>query len=512
MEHTPSNQPDDDSAFLTANSQANSHQPVQPRGDHAENNGGNYTLQPFVFPRKRRSSFRGRRGGARNSNLRNTDNVTPNDIRPSFQYKRFLTIKANDEGTDLRKINTIRAYEELKTSLGEIPEGLSETRKGTIIFESKSERTTNEAKKIKLLAGVPVTIGEHDRLNETRGTIWYANHPNYSEEEILAALQKYGVKSVYRTKQKRDNILVPSSIYILTFNHCNLPESVLLGWTKCSVRLYIPRPRRCYKCQGFGHGANTCRQLAGRCSNCSLEMHELPCTRDAKCANCGGNHPATSTTCPVYCTEQEILATQAKECISYIDAKKKVRNTYVRPQVTFATITATQPTASTAGPKQNNGPNDSKKTSSYVCRTASRPTTTDDIEHAATTVLNEDPQPLCVIPPGSTVVPLQSRKRSQEHSVSPVQAVRPKIPRKPSYDTGSAEDQCSTTTTTFRRSRSYERQRNFKIPPETKHKKQIPSKQIPPNIKLSSWEDQRAHEDVSPIPTVISGGIADHPK
>ena len=526
MDTSTTNQPDDDPASSTDNQLTNSQKPEEPsRGDMGE--GGNYTTQPYVFPRKRRSSFRGRRPGARNN-----ENRIIEETRLTSSYKKFLTIKSTDETVDLRTINTIRAYDELSSCLGGELD-LSETRKGTLILQSRSEQTTRKAKNIESLAGVPVTVEENDRLNETRGTIWYANHPNFSDQEILDALKKYGVKDVYRTKQKKNNILIPTSIYILTFNHCNLPTSVLLGWTKCSVRLYVPRPRRCFKCQAFGHGAGSCRQESGRCVNCSREVHELPCERDSKCANCQGDHPASATTCPVYRTEQEILATQAKESISYMEARRRVRSTYVRPQVTFAAaVTSDRATLNVTAPKPKNhertatdtqlscGPSTSSQEGTNLEISSgkrdesshrNRPMETmsvspppSDRNPVPSQRTGKSDKAMCKINPGSTIIPIQSRKRPQEQPPSPDPSVRPKIPKKP--ETSTIENQPSRTGTTSHRSESGERREERGSHAEQLISKKLPSpnKPIPPDVEMRTWDEQRNKNEPRPIPTVIN--------
>ena len=533
MDISTPNQPDDDPALSTDNPLTNPKKPEEPcEGDVA--GGDNYTLQPYSFPRKRRSSFRGRRPTARNIDNRNIE-----EIRLTSPYKRFLTIKATDDAVDLRKINTIKAYEELSACLGGSPE-LSETRKGTLILQSRNEQITRKAKTIESLAGVPVTVEDHDRLNEARGTIWYANHPNFSEEEILNALEKYGVKNVYRTKRKQNNTLIPTSIYILTFNNCNLPTSVLLGWTKCSVRLYIPKPRRCFKCQAFGHGANNCRQEVGRCTNCSLEVHELPCERDPKCCNCQGDHPANSTNCPVYRSEQEVLATQAREGISYMEARKKVRATFVRPQVTFAAAvsgpresthaisqksksnerpsTSVQPAGDPTGSSQEDAPvtqashevhlgeknEPARRNMSKEPRQSNPPLS--DRNPVTYQKMGKSDKAVCRINPGSTVVHIPSRKRPQEQPPSPDPSVRPKVPKKPTTTAGPIEDQPSRTTSTSHRSRSGERSEKprSQVEQPTSKKQPSPNKPVPPDVEMRTWDEQRRQNEPKPIPTVIT--------
>ena len=117
--------------------------------------------------------------------------------------------------------------------------------------------------------------------------------------------------------RKHNGMLENLPTYIDTFDSCHLPEKVSVGWTKCPIDLYIPRPRRCFKCQAFGHGTNSCRAQVSTCQNCGESEHETRCSKQAKCANCLEAHPATSRDGYFYKFEEEVLAIQAKVRISY---------------------------------------------------------------------------------------------------------------------------------------------------------------------------------------------------
>ena len=353
---------------------------------------------------------------------------------------------------------------------------------------------------------------------------------------------------------------MPTSIYILTFNSCNLPEHVNLGWTRCSVRLYIPRPRRCFKCQRFGHGTNTCRQQTGLCSNCGEEAHEMPCNRVAHCANCRGNHPASSINCTYYRTEQEILATQAKENISYSEARRRTKSTFVRPTVTFAEATSRR----TNGPNSTSAtgqPNDDRQKRSSPSRSPSTsdthpPNPTDppkspepDTDSPAETAKedtnksNRNPpspaeqdaprpqrqniskvektakQTHCKMSSGSTIVPLQGRKRLQDPNTSPDNLTRPKVAKKPPAEIPLSEAHGSQGTRPKscnaplpRRTSSLERYHGSDQKPEYTTKTQKPNYQnAPPNtagsshasnpaVRMRAWEDME-HQA---IPTIVN--------
>jgi len=202
-------------------------------------------------------------------------------------------------------------------------------------------------------------------MNETKGTIRYQNRPKFTEEVILEELRAFKAKEIYQLKKKENGVLVNMPLYIVTFDTCNLPQEVTIGWTRCPVREYIPRPRRCYKCQGFGHGAKTCRSQKEICANCGKDAHGQPCLKPTICPNCGEKHTASSQQCFYYKLEQEALATQVKDQISYGEAKKIATARFIRPNKTFADVLKIQ---------QTEPENDNKKANNQTGRAQSPPT------------------------------------------------------------------------------------------------------------------------------------------
>lgn len=83
---------------------------------------------------------------------------------------------------------------------------------------------------------------------------------------------------------------------------------VNIGWTVCRLREYV-RPRTCYRCLGYGHMAQVCKNAdrSKRCRRCGEEGHLAKiCAKEPKCMLCedstGGtqNHIAGSSRCPKY--------------------------------------------------------------------------------------------------------------------------------------------------------------------------------------------------------------------
>lgn len=104
----------------------------------------------------------------------------------------------------------------------------------------------------------------------------------------------------------------------------------MADWHRELVDLYIPTPLRCNRCQKLGHTKNWCRKTEEVCGQCGGEDHiQRSCQNDAYCVNCRGAHPATSRDCERYKYKCEVLATQAREHITYQEAEEKVRERFV---------------------------------------------------------------------------------------------------------------------------------------------------------------------------------------
>ena len=76
---------------------------------------------------------------------------------------------------------------------------------------------------------------------------------------------------------------------------------LIIGYERIPVEDFHFLPRRCYKCQAYGHIAKDCSNKA-RCSNCGgghTNSKDTPCQNQMKCALCGSDkHPCYSFSCP----------------------------------------------------------------------------------------------------------------------------------------------------------------------------------------------------------------------
>jgi len=147
----------------------------------------------------------------------------------------------------------------------------------------------------------------------------------------------------FRFKSKHSPELQNSKSLFLQLNAADLPGEVKLGYLFLRVKLYIPRPLRCYKCNRYGHVVSHCRGKL-RCSICGGEHKHSECrAAAAKCPNCGGSNSANEKICPRYKRETEILKLKTEAKLSYADASQAHRTGRNPPVPNIASQSAFPP-------------------------------------------------------------------------------------------------------------------------------------------------------------------------
>lgn len=292
------------------------------------------TLAPYETNNRRKNTKKLRRQNQQQNNILNQIATQPD-------YMKFYTI-SSVSGRNLSEINIIKANEELEACLGGSPKKVSELRNGALLVEVSSAVQGDALQSLTSLDDCPITVSLHGSLNQCRGTMYYQNKSKYSDEQLLDHLKQYNVTEIYQLKSNRTGSLQALPIYTLTFKGCKLPDFVRIGWLECPIRLYIPKPRRCFKCQKFGHGARTCRSEVDVCIRCAdTSTHSQPCNQPIKCVNCNKAHLASSRECFYYLLEADTLALQAKENIRYMEAKRIVKRRHQKSGTTYASAAAT---------------------------------------------------------------------------------------------------------------------------------------------------------------------------
>jgi hypothetical protein len=104
------------------------------------------------------------------------------------------------------------------------------------------------------------------------------------------------VRLTYYNKEIKER--QPSTTVKLYFNVPELPVRISLGFRMYKTKIFIPEPIQCFNCQQFGHMQSDCSKLRV-CYKCGQQHENKEYTVDKpKCANCKGEHPSNSKTCP----------------------------------------------------------------------------------------------------------------------------------------------------------------------------------------------------------------------
>ncbi|GBM45666.1 hypothetical protein AVEN_237908-1 [Araneus ventricosus] len=238
------------------------------------------------------------------------------------------------------------------------------------------------------MSTIPVSVSPHETLNTSKGVITCGELFNVPLDEITEKLQSQRVSHI-----RRDGQLLNTKHLVLTFSSHVLPEYVKAGYMRLSVRLYIPNPLRCFKCQRFGHSQTSCRGTL-TCARCAEVGHESTgCTAKEKCVNCKGDHTSFSRNCLSWKLEKEVVATKVKNQISYPEARKIVASKAHTAGTSYASV------AQKKSKKAN--PPDIPIESNYLGKTATIPQSPHSISEQVLTlpstsqVVENAPMPIC---------------------------------------------------------------------------------------------------------------------
>lgn len=244
-------------------------------------------------------------------------------VTRSKNYPRFHVIHSEHSEKSARVISPFAVAKSLTEKLGP---GYKITRmaSGDLLLEVRDQQQYQKLTSLQALAGTPISVTPHRSMNTTRGVVSDTDLLELTEEELLDGWREQNVTNVQRIKLRRDNREIPTKHLILTFASSELPQTIETGYIKLPVRPYIPNPRRCFNCQRFGHGTQSCRGKL-TCAKCGTQGHPSDgCTDEPHCANCDGSHAAYSRTCPNWRMEKDIIALKVRENISFREARKRV--------------------------------------------------------------------------------------------------------------------------------------------------------------------------------------------
>ncbi|XP_055591223.1 uncharacterized protein LOC129743268 [Uranotaenia lowii] len=128
-----------------------------------------------------------------------------------------------------------------------------------------------------------------------------------SDDDLQKELADQGVTRVYRFMKRVNGKKEATYTMDLTITGSTPPSYVFFGYIRVPTRTYYPRPLMCNKCGYFGHTKLRCEQNE-TCLDCGETAVHPNCSKDPKCPNCEGPHPAFSRNCTKQQEEQAIEA------------------------------------------------------------------------------------------------------------------------------------------------------------------------------------------------------------
>ena len=261
-------------------------------------------------------------------------------------WPRFLMLTSTNENQPISKLSPFAIAKGLKGLAGE-PKNMTKLRSGDFLLEVSSKSHSDNLLRSTLLAGIPIRIAPHRRLNSSKGVIRCRELNQCAEEEILEELKDQGVTDVKCCTRKTTEGTVKTGTYFLEFNTPDLPASIKVAWMNIKITKYIPNPMRCFHCQKFGHSSNNCKnpQL---CAKCGTEGHLFDnCPGQPFCVNCKGSHPSSSKNCPMFIKEKEIQAYKIDHNVSFPEARKAIESRTPTAGHTYAAVVRTTKDAQT---------------------------------------------------------------------------------------------------------------------------------------------------------------------
>ena len=258
------------------------------------------------------------------SSKKHKRNLSDSEDEPqnNSSWPRYLVVQSTTEQP--LKINPFVVAKAVQGIAGEVTSA-KRLRSGSYLIQCANRQQSVNLLAAKTFGEVPVKVEPHRTLNSSKGILRDRDRimTDMSESDIASELKSQNVTHVKRFSIKKDGRIIKINTYLLTFSTPTPPKGIKAGFCSVPVEKYIPNPLRCYKCQRYGHGSSSCKGQP-ICVRCADKHNDTECNKAIKCANCSGDHMASSKSCPIWQQEAEILKLKVNNNISFAEAKKIV--------------------------------------------------------------------------------------------------------------------------------------------------------------------------------------------
>lgn len=243
-------------------------------------------------------------------------------------FPRFIILESEDD-IPLTKLSPFVIEKVISTNI--TPKTVKNLRNGTILVEVEKKRYADTLLKMKNFHNKKIKSYPHGKMNMSKGVVRSRELSSCTIEEIKTELKSQGLIDIKRVSIKKNEKIIETNTYIMTFNTPKAPKEIKIGYIIEKIDLFIPNPLRCHNCQKFGHHEDAChnRPVCGRCSQKNPDHTTNECTNRSNCANCGEEHPAYARICDIWKKEKEIISVKQKQNISFPEARRIV-DSYMR--------------------------------------------------------------------------------------------------------------------------------------------------------------------------------------
>ena len=253
-------------------------------------------------------------------------------------FPRFIVLESLED-KQLTKINPFVIHKIISGIVS--PISVKKLNNGNLLIEVDKRTYADNLLNMKLFTNIKIKSYAHASLNSSKGVVRSSELSLCTLDEIKSHLKTQSVTDVKRITLKRNDQIISTDTYILTFGRPQIPKELKVGYTNVRVNPYIPNPLRCYNCQKFGHHEQKCLKPAvcKKCGESGSDHIELSCTNPTECANCNGTHSADSRDCVAWKREKEINTIKYTNNISFPETRKLVENSCKFPTKSYSEAT-----------------------------------------------------------------------------------------------------------------------------------------------------------------------------
>lgn len=276
---------------------------------------------------RRRMNDKRNKGNKRVRNEKDNDTESEEEGQAMIQKEReekyVVIIRFNEKNQgSMKKVSPLVLTTTLANKIGDI-EYAKVLNDGNLLVRCADAVQMEKALKVKEIGKCKVdnTGRVGDRMGGGSTGVITGVPISVSMEELKKNIKGGKVLNVQRLKSAKEGVMRDSETVTVEFEGEHVPKKVFLGFMSYPVRLFVPKPMRCYNCQRFGHTAKNCNRQR-RCARCGGDHEYGKCGTGIapKCCSCGGAHNVAYGGCEIMRRETNIQKIIVEKRLSYAEA------------------------------------------------------------------------------------------------------------------------------------------------------------------------------------------------